>query len=124
MIGALSLVTAFIFIPFFAHNIVQLLVGLILMGIPWGVFQTLTCTYAAEVCPTGLRAYLTTYVNLCWVIGQFRFRSLGLGTGSGRSVGLPNPIRLAMAVACTSDCWDIFRSRVSIVSTKFDLVPD
>ncbi|KAK3725124.1 hypothetical protein LTR37_000635 [Vermiconidia calcicola] len=71
MIGALSLVTAFIFIPFFAHNIVQLLVGLILMGIPWGVFQTLTCTYAAEVCPTGLRAYLTTYVNLCWVIGQF-----------------------------------------------------
>jgi SP family general alpha glucoside:H+ symporter-like MFS transporter len=36
-----------------------------------GVFQTLTCTYAAEVTPVPLRAYLTTYINLCWVIGQF-----------------------------------------------------
>ena len=35
-----------------------------------GVFQTLTVTYAAEVMPVALRPYLTTYVNLCWVIGQ------------------------------------------------------
>lgn len=35
-----------------------------------GVFQTLTVTYAAEVMPVVLRPYLTTYVNLCWVIGQ------------------------------------------------------
>jgi SP family general alpha glucoside:H+ symporter-like MFS transporter len=28
-------------------------------------------SYASEVCPTALRGYLTTYVNLCWVIGQF-----------------------------------------------------
>jgi SP family general alpha glucoside:H+ symporter-like MFS transporter len=35
-----------------------------------GVFQTLTTTYAAEVVPVALRADLTTYVNLCWVIGQ------------------------------------------------------
>jgi SP family general alpha glucoside:H+ symporter-like MFS transporter len=35
-----------------------------------GVFQTLTVTYASEVTPTNLRAYLTTYVNLCWVMGQ------------------------------------------------------
>jgi MFS transporter, SP family, general alpha glucoside:H+ symporter len=35
-----------------------------------GVFQTLTTTYAAEVTPVVLRPYLTTYVNLCWVIGQ------------------------------------------------------
>lgn len=25
---------------------------------------------ASEVCPTNLRGYLTTYVNLCWAIGQ------------------------------------------------------
>ena len=43
----------------------------ILCGLPWGTFQTLTTTYAAEVCPVALRPYLTTYVNLCWVIGQF-----------------------------------------------------
>ncbi|KAF2710419.1 maltose permease MAL61 [Pleomassaria siparia CBS 279.74] len=71
MIGALSTVICLIFIVFFVQSIEQLLVGLILMGVPWGVFQTLTCTYAAEVVPVALRAYLTTYVNLCWVIGQF-----------------------------------------------------
>lgn len=71
MIGALFAVNLFIFIVFFAQNIVMLLCGLILCGIPWGVFQTLTTTYAAEVVPVPLRPILTTYVNLCWVIGQF-----------------------------------------------------
>ena len=27
--------------------------------------------YASEVTPVNLRGYLTTYVNLCWAIGQF-----------------------------------------------------
>lgn len=40
MIGALSLVCCFIFIPFFAQNVQTLLVAEILCGIPWGVFQT------------------------------------------------------------------------------------
>ncbi|KAI8660104.1 MFS domain-containing protein [Fusarium keratoplasticum] len=71
LIGALIGCIAFIFIIFFSETLVQLLIGEILIGIPWGVFQTLTTTYAAEVCPTHLRAYLTTYVNLCWVMGQF-----------------------------------------------------
>ncbi|KAF4618416.1 hypothetical protein G7Y89_g14886 [Cudoniella acicularis] len=71
MIVSLALMVAFIFIPFFSHNIQTLLVGEILCGIPWGVFQTLTTAYASEVCPVALRAYLCTYVNLCWVIGQF-----------------------------------------------------
>ena len=71
LVGALTAVIGFVFILFFAKSLPQLLVGEILLGIPWGVFQTLTTTYAAEVCPTHLRAYLTTYVNLCWVLGQF-----------------------------------------------------
>jgi len=69
--GALSLCAAFIFIIFFAETLPQLLVGEILIGFPWGVFQTLAPTYASEVCPTHLRPYLTTYVNMCWVLGQF-----------------------------------------------------
>lgn len=40
MIGALAMMIAFIFIPFFAHNVEMLLVGEILCGVPWGVFQT------------------------------------------------------------------------------------
>lgn len=70
MIGSLILMIAFIFLPFFAQNLETILAGGILQGIPWGIFQTLTVTYASEVMPTNLRAYLTTYVNLCWVIGQ------------------------------------------------------
>jgi SP family general alpha glucoside:H+ symporter-like MFS transporter len=71
MIGALILVICFIFIVFSASSLPILLVGEILLGIPWGFFQTLTVTYASEVCPVALRPYLTTYVNLCWVLGQF-----------------------------------------------------
>ena len=82
MIGALTAVTGFIFIVFFVQSLPQLLAGLILMGVPWGVFQTLTTTYASEVCPTGLRAYLTTYVNLCWVLGQLLASGVLKGTQS------------------------------------------
>ncbi|KAI8649251.1 Sugar porter (SP) family MFS transporter [Fusarium keratoplasticum] len=70
LIGALIAVIGFVFIVFFAGSLVQLLIGEILLGVPWGIFQTLTTQYASEVCPTHLRAYLTTYVNLCWVMGQ------------------------------------------------------
>ncbi|RVD84815.1 uncharacterized protein DFL_003154 [Arthrobotrys flagrans] len=70
MMGSLLFTTAFISILFFAQNVQTLLVGEILLGIPLGVFQTLTVSYASEICPVGLRAYLTTYVNICWVIGQ------------------------------------------------------
>ena len=70
MIASLAMMIGFIFIPFFSPNVETLLVGEILCGIPWGVFQTLTTAYASEVCPVALRAYLCTYVNLCWVFGQ------------------------------------------------------
>lgn len=70
LIGSLILVAGLIFIVFFAKNIQMLLAGELLLGLPWGAFQTLTVSYASEVCPTVLRLYLTTYVNVCWVIGQ------------------------------------------------------
>lgn len=89
MLVSLFAVACFIFLPFFAKNLIYLQAGDILCeyrlhlgvwwwylklsyigGIPWGVCQTLTTAYASEVYPTQRRAYLTTYVNLCWVIGQ------------------------------------------------------
>ncbi|KAF2172568.1 hypothetical protein M409DRAFT_17800 [Zasmidium cellare ATCC 36951] len=66
----LVLIIGFIAIFFTAPNVETLLVGEILCGIPWGVFQTLSITYASEVCPIALRGYLTTYVNMCWGLGQ------------------------------------------------------
>jgi len=70
MLIALFLLTGFLFIQFFAVNLTMLLIGYLLLGFPWGTFQTMTVSYAAEVMPVRLRQYLTTYVNLCWVIGQ------------------------------------------------------
>lgn len=70
MFGSLIVMIGMIFIPFFSRNIETFLVGAVMQGIPWGIFQTLTTTYASEVAPVKIRAYLTTYVNLCWVIGQ------------------------------------------------------
>ncbi|KAI5362679.1 putative major facilitator, sugar transporter, major facilitator superfamily [Septoria linicola] len=66
----LALIICFITIFFTAPSIEVLLVGEILCGMPWGVFQTITITYASEVCPIALRGYLTTYVNCCWGLGQ------------------------------------------------------
>ncbi|KKY13085.1 putative sugar transporter family protein [Diplodia seriata] len=67
---SLFLLTGFIAIFFTAQSVVALQIGEILAGVPWGVFQTLTITYASEVVPVALRGYLTTYVNICWGFGQ------------------------------------------------------
>jgi len=69
MIGSLMLMMAFIFLQFFAKDIYMYLGAEVLLGIPWGVFQTLTTTYAAEVCPNVLRPYLTMLVSLSWSLG-------------------------------------------------------
>lgn len=66
----LILVTGFIFVVFFAPSIEVLFIGELLCGLPWGAFSSSAVSYASEVTPVALRGYLTTYVNLCWVIGQ------------------------------------------------------
>ncbi|KAL1307008.1 hypothetical protein AAFC00_005637 [Neodothiora populina] len=122
MIGALAMLTGFIFILFFAKNFTMLLIGEILCGLPWGVFQTLTTTYAAEVCPVALRAYLTTYVNLCWVFGQFLSSAVLKGI-SGRTDELaykipfalqwmwPLPLMIGIALAPESPWWLVRKGR-------------
>ncbi|KAI1364348.1 sugar transporter [Xylaria arbuscula] len=70
MIGSLGIINFFILLVFLANSVQVLLVGQILCGLCWGVFATLAPAYASEVAPTNLRGYLTTYVNLCWAIGQ------------------------------------------------------
>ncbi|THW59466.1 putative MFS alpha-glucoside transporter [Aureobasidium pullulans] len=71
----LVMIAAVTAVFFTAQNVQTLLVAEILCGIPWGIFQTLTVTYASEVCPVALRGYLTTYVNFCWGMGQ----AIGIG---------------------------------------------
>lgn len=61
----------FVFIQFFATSIGMLCVGEILGGLAYGFYVVIAPTYASEICPLTLRGFLTTSVNLAFVIGQF-----------------------------------------------------
>ncbi|KAM5344551.1 hypothetical protein ACJ41O_013086 [Fusarium nematophilum] len=56
-------------IPCFAPSLPVLAWGEAMCGVSWGVFQTLSTTYASEVVPTVLRPYVTAYVCMCWGAG-------------------------------------------------------
>ncbi|KAJ0327612.1 hypothetical protein COL5a_005580 [Colletotrichum fioriniae] len=58
-----------IFIPFFSTSLTMLAIGQFACGIPWGVFQTLSTSYASELVPTVLRPYVTAWVCMCWGFG-------------------------------------------------------
>ncbi|EFR04447.1 hypothetical protein MGYG_07455 [Nannizzia gypsea CBS 118893] len=124
ILGSLAWLAAFISLFFTAQNVQTLLVGEILCGIPWGVFQTLTITYASEVCPVALRGYLTTYVNFCWGLGQL------IGIGVIRSMldrkdewsfripyalqwMWPLPLALAIYMAPESPWWLVRKGRIA-----------
>ena len=122
LILALALVTCFIFLLFFAQGLPMLLVREVLCGLPWGEFQTLTATYAAEVCPVTLRRYLTTYVNLCWVFGQFLSSGvLKAVSGTAGPIGYrlpyglqwiwPVPLIIGIALAPESPWWLVRKGR-------------
>lgn len=122
MIAGLAGLACFIFLLFFAVNLSMLLAGEILCGLAWGAFQTMTTTYAAEVCPVALRAYLTTYVNLCWVIGQFLSSGVLKGV-SGKTGSIayklpyglqwiwPVPLIIVLALAPESPWWLVRKGR-------------
>ncbi|KAL6416237.1 general alpha-glucoside permease [Ilyonectria robusta] len=69
-LGALVALMAFIFIVFFSPNLPVLVVGEILCGLPWGILATTSPAYASEVLPTALRTYMTSYTNMCFILGQ------------------------------------------------------
>ncbi|KAH8812487.1 general substrate transporter [Xylogone sp. PMI_703] len=70
VLGSLVALTAFLFIVFFANKIEVLLVGEIFCGFPWGIFATIAPAYASEILPLSLRVYMTSWTNMCFIIGQ------------------------------------------------------
>lgn len=124
MAVSLVLVVCIIFILFFSTSVVMLLIGEFLMGFPLGVFQTLTVTYASEVCPVVLRCYLTTYVNLCWVIGQFIASGIVKAMDASRNDqwmfripfaiqwAWPVPILIGVILAPESPWWLVRKDRI------------
>ncbi|KUL91971.1 hypothetical protein ZTR_01382 [Talaromyces verruculosus] len=124
MICALVAINAIIFIFFFAVNVKMLLSAEILAGIPWGIFQTLPAAYASEVCPVVLRPYLTTYINMCWVFGQFIAAGVNRGAvqrGDEWSYRIPFavqwawplPILIGILFAPESPWWHVRRGDIA-----------
>lgn len=74
LITALASIIGFIFLQVFAQNVEMLIAASFLTGASWGVFETGTVTYAAELAPVALRSSLTAYVNLCWVRSPYHRR--------------------------------------------------
>ncbi|MCJ1396978.1 hypothetical protein MMC11_000170 [Xylographa trunciseda] len=70
LLGSLVILSCFIFMTFFAPDIGVLTAGEFLCGLPWGIFATVAPAYASEVLPLSLRVYLTSYTNMCFIIGQ------------------------------------------------------
>lgn len=68
--GCLVSIACFNLITFFAPNVKVLTVAMALAGIPQGIFGILGSAYASEVAPLALRGFLTSFVNICWIIGQ------------------------------------------------------
>lgn len=127
MIACLFLMACFIFLQFFATSIYMYLGAEILLGLPWGVFQTLTTTYAAEVCPNVLRPYLTMLVSLAWSIGYLIGTSVlrGFLSMSGEWAYripfalqwvLPIPLAIGIYVAPESPWWLIRKGRTEEAS--------
>ncbi len=70
-IGGMILMTLTIFLAVFAVSLNMLLVAELAMGIPWGMFQTLSTAYAAEICPIQLRGYLNAFASIGYGGGAF-----------------------------------------------------
>ena len=64
MLVSCVVLSGFVFIIFFATSPAMLLAGELLCGICWGIFHATAPIYASEVCPTVLRGYLTTFINM------------------------------------------------------------
>lgn len=78
--ACVALTGCLVFIQFFARSLPVLLVGELLGGLVLGCYVVIAPAYASEVCPVALRGHLTSYVNLCFVIGQLLANGVTAGT--------------------------------------------
>ena len=92
-IGGLCFMIGTIFIAVFAQNLPMLMGAEFIMGMPWGMFQTLATAYVAgepakhchgckklgerplicsklEICPISLRGYAAAYASMGWGGGK------------------------------------------------------
>ncbi|KAL3467805.1 major facilitator superfamily domain-containing protein [Aspergillus heterothallicus] len=100
MAGATLSLAGFILVLFFAPDLPTLLIGEILCVIPWGVFQTVTTAYAAEICPVALRGvpdHVCKSLLGDWAVHRDRGASGFLASRGW--VELSDSVRVAVGVA-------------------------
>jgi len=78
--ACVALTGSLVFIQFFARSLAVLLVGELLGGLVLGIYVVIAPAYASEVCPMAIRGHLTSFVNLCFVIGQLIGNGVTAGT--------------------------------------------
>ncbi|KAI3391812.1 hypothetical protein diail_6774 [Diaporthe ilicicola] len=78
--ACVALTGALVFVQFFARTLPVLLGGELLGGLVLGCYVVIAPAYASEVCPVALRGHLTSYVNLCFVMGQLTANGVTAGT--------------------------------------------
>jgi SP family general alpha glucoside:H+ symporter-like MFS transporter len=116
--------TLFTFIPYYAKNVTSLMAGFLFLGMPWGVFQVISPAYASEVASMQLRPILTTWNNLCWVLGQLLAAGITKGfetTSGSTSYKIPfafqwvfsSLLLIAVSFAPESPYWYLKKGRVT-----------
>ncbi|PVH78505.1 MFS general substrate transporter [Cadophora sp. DSE1049] len=71
VIGALMALSCFIFITFFAPNLVVLCIKKFFAGRPASLQNNTPHAYASEILPTSPTTYMTSYTYMCFIVGQF-----------------------------------------------------
>lgn len=110
------LIIGIIFMFVFLQNYPMLLAAEALIAFCWGVFQTLTASYAADLCPIGLRGIATSFISMAWGTGGFLAAgvtkgSLGIKGHMGWRLPLilqwiyPVPLLIAVYFAPESPYW-------------------
>lgn len=106
----------------FLQSYPMLLAAEALIAFCWGIFQTLTASYAADLCPIGLRGFATSFISMAWGCGGFLASgvtrgSLSLHGSAGWRMPFalqwvfPVPLLLAVILAPESPYWLVRQDR-------------
>ncbi|KAM3559733.1 hypothetical protein MY1884_003304 [Beauveria asiatica] len=60
------------------------LVGELLLGVPWGLFQGITLPYVSDITPMKLRGPAATMINIFWLVGQLVSASVLRGASEAK----------------------------------------
>ena len=65
------LVILVVFLFVFLQNLGMLLAAQAIAACGWAIFNTLSASYAAEICPIQLRGVAISFISMCWGMGSF-----------------------------------------------------